>query len=82
MFQFKDFGFLKASGGVDCNQLIGKLPFQCRFIFNVIQILCHVNVFIIFTDLIGCVVSIHQPTDIQVKQNSQRLIDFVIEDCR
>nr|GMD51125.1 replication protein A 70 kDa DNA-binding subunit B-like [Ipomoea batatas]GME09032.1 replication protein A 70 kDa DNA-binding subunit B-like [Ipomoea batatas] len=33
-------------------------------------------------DLIGRVVSIHQPKDIQVKQNSQRLIDFVIEDCR
>nr|GMD83402.1 replication protein A 70 kDa DNA-binding subunit B-like [Ipomoea batatas] len=82
MFQFKDFGSLKALGGVDCNQLIGKLPFQCRFIFNVIQILCHVNVFIMFTDLIGRVVSIHQPKDIQVKQNSQRLIDFVIEDCR
>nr|GMD00270.1 DUF724 domain-containing protein 3 [Ipomoea batatas] len=32
-------------------------------------------------DLIGRVVSIHQPKDIQVKQNSQRLIDFVIEDC-
>nr|GMD17807.1 replication protein A 70 kDa DNA-binding subunit B-like [Ipomoea batatas] len=32
--------------------------------------------------LIGRVVSIHQPKDIQVKQNSQRLIDFVIEDCR
>nr|GLL19726.1 uncharacterized protein LOC109185225 [Ipomoea trifida] len=31
--------------------------------------------------LIGGVVSIHQPKDIQVKQNSQRLIDFVIEDC-
>ncbi|XP_031127680.1 uncharacterized protein LOC116029777 [Ipomoea triloba] len=55
MFQFKDFGSLKAPGGVDCNQLI---------------------------DLIGRVVSIHQPKDIQVKQNSQRLIDFVIEDCR
>nr|GMD96847.1 replication protein A 70 kDa DNA-binding subunit B-like [Ipomoea batatas] len=33
-------------------------------------------------DLIGRVVSIHQPKDILVKQNSQRLIDFVIEDCR
>nr|GMD22358.1 replication protein A 70 kDa DNA-binding subunit B-like [Ipomoea batatas] len=32
--------------------------------------------------LIGRVVSIHQPKDIQVKQNSQRFIDFVIEDCR
>nr|GMD17674.1 replication protein A 70 kDa DNA-binding subunit B-like [Ipomoea batatas] len=50
------------------------------YIFSVIQILCHVNVFIIFTDLIGRFISIHQPKNIQVKQNSQRLIDFVIED--
>nr|GMD00058.1 replication protein A 70 kDa DNA-binding subunit B-like [Ipomoea batatas] len=53
MFQFKDFGPLKAPGGVVCNQLI---------------------------DLIGRVVSIHVPKDIQVKQNFQRLIDFVNED--
>nr|GME06608.1 replication protein A 70 kDa DNA-binding subunit B-like [Ipomoea batatas] len=31
--------------------------------------------------LIGRVVSIHEPKVIQVKLNSQRLIDFVIEDC-
>ncbi|XP_019171078.1 PREDICTED: uncharacterized protein LOC109166641 [Ipomoea nil] len=55
MFKFKDFGSLKAPGGVDCNELI---------------------------DLIGRVVSIYELNVIQVNKKPQRLIDFVIEDCR